>query len=156
MDGRKCIRGTSNRAVFFLIKWINGNADYDEIFLGILEKVDGKDISDMLFKKLISLKNQELQNRVLISLCHKHLTVPQLTVLCKTNAAFESYFELIAIVYESASYSAKQFQKALDDFKTCFYKDMEPDLLEELKTRYMPSVPQKRDILLHYMKMLNL
>lgn len=92
-------------------------------------------------------------DRVIISLAHKKLTVSQLTVLCEKNIAFECFFELISIVYESSSYSAEQFQKALDDFKTCLYQDMQSELLEELKTRYTPSVSQKRDILLHYMEM---
>ncbi len=119
-----------------LMQWIQFCAHSclgKKILYPIVDAIDGKSISDEIFNMLLAFPKRSVRQMLIVSLCHKHLSVNQLKALCAIGQCFECFFALVVRQYQDCTATTDDFRDAVKIFLNSKYTAMSEDLWTELR-----------------------
>ncbi len=116
---------------------------HSEFLTYLIEPVNGNDINDLIFEKILSHPDNDIKEKLLISLSHKKLKENHLRCLCNEGIVFECYFELAILYYTKGIYAMDIFTSFMKNFLECKYSYMAEELITELLSYYVASDREK-------------
>lgn len=148
-----CYGGIKKETFQRLINNSLHNKNTGELLEAIVEVVDAKSITNIIFQQLYHYPVNCARKSFWISLSHKKgMTESQLKDLCATNYTFECFFELAKLYYKNKGYSVETFSCFLDNFRKGLYSDMYDDMLQELKQTKTKDKEKRVSLLLEISK----
>lgn len=121
---------------------------YGILLTHIIELVDGKEIDDLIFRKMFFYPYEDIRQRLLISLAHKKLTENQLRQLCNEAISFECYYELAILYYTKIEYNQERLEKFVEEVAKSKYSYILEDMVKELVECHIASDKMKYEYIL--------
>jgi hypothetical protein len=115
------------------------------LLVQVVDALEGKDIKNNRFEKLLHYKIKSLRMDIWTALCHKKMNEYQLSKLCELDYAWECYYELAIKYYSGREYSLMDIENLFTRFSLSAYSYMKDDLVNELIFANIPSDMGKYD-----------
>lgn len=114
----------------------------------IIEIVEGNDIDDLIFEKILCYPYDDIRESLLISLAHKTLKENQLRRLCDEGISFECFYELAILYYTESKYTLEILESFIEKVFKSKYSYIVEEMVTELVDYYVASSKIKYDYIL--------
>lgn len=138
------ISGEISRSTLLeMLEFGSKNKNYNKLLISTIDIIEGKTIDDLVFKTILHYPNNDLRDRMLISLAHKKLKESQLRQLCNMAVSFECFFELAITYYTDRKYPLKSLKDFIEEIANGKYAYIVEDLAAELANFHIASSKTK-------------